>query len=448
MAKDVRTSRLARALGLSKLGARLALGQGKRLVRRDESAVHREMALAMVRELGRLKGLPMKLGQILSYMDGVVPDEYRDVYQQVLGELRTTSPPVSEDAWRRVFVEEIGEAPEEVFDAFEIEPLAAASIGQVHAAVLRGAEVCVKIQYPGIVEATRSDLENVDAIVALMQTLRPKVDTRMMIDDFRARLEEECDYRIEARYQERFARTYRNDAALMVPEVVSELSTGRVLTTRRVRGVALDEFVAGSAQAERDRAGQALFRFAFGSLLAHGLFHADPHPGNLIFRADGTDRLCVLDYGCVQPIDAPTREDVAALLRAALAGDDLHAPVRRALGIAEADPATEAAIVAIAERVLAPILAPQPYRFDRSFAAEITRAVASAKMKLASSYLTRRGRFAVERSGIMFIVRNLFGLATIWGELGTTGDFRAIARELLSSCPAAGADRRSEGSRV
>jgi predicted unusual protein kinase regulating ubiquinone biosynthesis (AarF/ABC1/UbiB family) len=435
MAKDVQTSRLRRALGLSKLGARLALKQGKRLVTRDQSAVHREMAVAMVRELGRLKGLPMKVGQILSYMDGAVPDEHRDLYQEVLGELRTTSEPVEERAWRQVFLEEIGDAPEEVFDAFDPEPLAAASIGQVHAAVLRGVEVCVKIQYPGIAEATRGDLENVEAIVRLMRGLMPNVDTRQLIDDFRVRLEEECDYGKEAAHQARFAEIYRRDETLMVPEVVEELSTRRVLTTRRVRGVPLERFVASSTRDERDRAGRALFRFAFGSLLQNGLFHADPHPGNLLFRADGTQRLCVLDYGCVQPVDAAARDDIAALLTAALEGDDLVGPARRALGIVDADPATEAAVVAITERVLAPILEPQPYRFDRTFAAEITRATVDAKMKLATAYLSRRGRFVAEREGVMFIVRNLFGLATIWGTLETEGDFREIVRGLLPGPP-------------
>lgn len=435
MAKDIQTSRFRRALGLSKLGARLALKQGKRLVSRDESAVHREVAMALVGELGRLKGLPMKIGQILSYMDGAVPDEHRDLYQQLLGQLRTTSEPVAERAWREVFVAELGRTPEEVFDDFDPEPIAAASIGQVHRAVHHGREVCVKIQYPGIAEATRGDLENVEVVVSIMRGLMPNVDTRQMIEDFRVRLAEECDYRTEASYQARFADIYRGDPMLQVPEVVPELCTERVLTTRRVRGESLEAFVASATNRERDEAGRALFRFAFGTLLSNGLFHADPHPGNLLFRADGTGRLCVLDYGCVQPIDPAAREDLAALLRAALEGEDLAGPARRAFGIVEADPATEAAIVEITRRVLAPILEPQPYRFDRSFAAEITRAVTDAKMRLATKWLTRRGKFVAEREGVMFIVRNLFGLATIWGTLEAEGDFRELVRTLLSPPP-------------
>lgn len=437
MPDDLDRSRLARALRLGKLGARVALKQGQRLLARDEAAVHRELAEALVAELGDLKGLPMKIGQILSYMDGVVPAEHEALYQSILGRLRTTSTPVAEEAWRAVLEEELGTPVEEAFDAFDPIPIATASIGQVHRATHRGEPVCVKIQHPGIAEATEADLENVEAIVALLRRLMPGVDTRAMIRDFRDRLAEECDYRTEAASQARFAAIYASDPELLVPAVIAERSSRRVLTTRAIRGVGLDAFVAEASAGERDRAGLALFRFAFGSLLRHGIFHADPHPGNLLFRADDAGRLGILDYGCVQSVDAAGRRDLAALIQAALEGEDLRAPTRRALGITEVDPATEAATVEIVERVLAPILAPQPYRFTRAFAADITRAVTDAKMKLASRWLTRRGAFVAEREGVMLVVRNLFGLATIWGALEAQGDFRALARELVDATPLA-----------
>jgi len=431
MADDFARSRFRRALSLSKLGARVAIGQGKRLIARDEADVHRELAATLVGELGKLKGLPMKIGQILSYMDGVVPEEYEAIYQDLLGQLRTHSQPMSAQAWRAVFEEELGRTPEEVFDSFEPEPIASASIGQVHRAVLDGVAVCFKVQYPGVAEATAADLENIETIVALMRRVMPKIDTRQMVHDFRDRLAEECDYRIEASYQRRFADIYRDHETLMVPGVIDHLSTRRILTTVFVQGVGLDSFVASASAAERDRAGAALYRFAFGSLLRHGLFHADPHPGNLLFDADGTGKLCVLDYGCVQPIDEAARRDIAALLRAALAGRGLEAPARLALGITEMDEATGAAVTEIVEHVLSPITNPQPHRFTRAFAADISRAVIEAKASLASRYVTRRGVFKADREGVMFVVRNLFGLATLWGTLEARGDFRALTRELL-----------------
>jgi predicted unusual protein kinase regulating ubiquinone biosynthesis (AarF/ABC1/UbiB family) len=441
MTSGIDRSRLRRAVSLSKLGAKLALKQGRRLVARDESEVHREVARLLVKELGALKGLPMKVGQLLSYMNGAVPDEYREVYQSILGELRTTSTPVAPGAWRGVFAEELGEQPEAMLEEFDPTPMATASIGQVHRAVHHGQPVCVKIQYPGIAEAIRSDLANVEALVAVLRRVMPRVDTRQMIDDFRVRLAEECDYEQEADYQRRFAAIYRDDPDIVVPAVVGELSTKRVLTTRFVTGLSLADFVASASRTERDRAGLALFRFAFGTLIEHGLFHADPHPGNLLFRADGGSRVAVLDYGCVQPIDGAARRDIAELLRAAIEHRDLEGPMRAALGITSMDRATRDAAVAIVERVLQPIVAPQPYRFTPEFATDISRSVIDAKAKLAARYVTRRGELVAERPGVMFIVRNLFGLATIWGELEAEGDFRALALAMIDATR----DPRSDG---
>lgn len=431
MGDALKTSRMRRALGLGRLGATVALKQGRRLLARDETAVHAELARALVAELGELKGLPMKIGQILSYMDGVVPDEHQALYREILGELRTHSTPMRGDAWREVIEEELGASPEALFDEVDPEPIAAASIGQVHRAVLDGAPVVVKVQYPGIAEATQSDLANVDGLIGLMRTLMPNVDTRQMIEDFRARLAEECDYRIEAGYQARFAEVYADDPDVFVPEVVPERSGRRVLTSRFVEGRSLEAFVGEASRAERDRMGRALYRFAFGTLIQHGLFHADPHPGNLLFSADDRGRLCVLDYGCVQPIDAEACADIAALLRAAVEGRELGALAMNALGVSEVDDVTREATVRIVERVLAPVVEPQPFRFTPGFAMGISKAVIDAKLELSTRYLTRRGRLTFERDGVMFVVRNLFGLASIWGTLEAEGDYRALTSQLI-----------------
>ena len=141
MTRPLDPSRMRRAFKLSKLGARVALAQGRRVFSRDETKVHRELAMSVVSELGKMKGLPMKVGQILSYMDGAVPEEYRDVYREVLGQLCTQSLPMGAESYRAVFEEELGSTPEDVFDSFEATPIAAASIGQVHRAVLAGQPV-------------------------------------------------------------------------------------------------------------------------------------------------------------------------------------------------------------------------------------------------------------------------------------------------------------------
>lgn len=427
---ELRKGRLHRALDLSRIGAKLAVGQGRRLLSRDQEASHRQIATTLVRELGQLKGLPMKIGQLLSYMDGVVPDEHRDTYREVLAQLRTTSPPMQRAQAEAVLEQELGEPVDHLFDTFDWEPIASASIGQVYQAHLAGRAVCVKVQYPGIAEATRSDLKNVESVLGLMRSIMPNVDTRQMVEDFRLRLEEECDYRREAAYQDQFATIYREDPSIRVPQVVGERSSERVLTTERLDGVAFETFLADSTQEERDAAARALFRFAFGTLLSHGLFHADPHPGNILFRC--REGIGMLDYGCIQPIDDLARRDLAALLQSALQGDELGPAAARAFGITQMDAATEHAIIQICEQVLAPIREAQPFQFSRDFATRISRAVVDAKMKLASRYLTRRGSFKAERAGVMFVVRNLFGLASLWGDLQARGDYRELTQQLLS----------------
>lgn len=427
----LKKSRWGRALSLSRLGARMAVGQGKRLVARDPLEVHRELAAALVAELGQLKGLPMKIGQILSYMEGLVPDEYRSAYLDTLGQLRTQSEPMAWEIASEVFTQDLGAAPEELLDAIDREPIASASIGQVYTAQHDGQPVCVKVQYPDIGEATVSDLQNLDGLLGVMRTVMPNVDTRQVIEDFRMRLQEECDYLKEAEYQHRFARIYRDDPDILVPDAIDSLCGRRVLTTHRIDGMTFDAFAKSATAAQRNRAGESLFRFAFGSLLEHGLFHADPHPGNLLFECGPQRRLCVLDYGCVQPIDLDARRDIAALVRAAIQGDELGPPTRLALGITELDEVSAAAIAPILRKAFEPISAAQPYRFTRTFAVDIGRAVVDAKLQLATRYLTRKGRFAIHREGVMFVARNLFGLASILGTLGSQGGFRALVERML-----------------
>ncbi|MCB9647292.1 MAG: AarF/ABC1/UbiB kinase family protein [Deltaproteobacteria bacterium] len=427
--------RFRRALNLSKLGAELAVRQAQRLVARDPAAAHRAVAETLAKELGAMKGLPMKIGQILSYMEGVLPEEYRATYQEVLGTLRVRAAPVDSAACLQILTDELGARPEQAFERFDPEPIASASIGQVYRARFEGREVCVKVQYPGIKEAVDSDLANLDGIMGLVHAVMPGIDTAAMVEDFKARLHEESDYLQEASYQRRFAEIYRADPDLLIPEVIDARSTQRVLTTVFLDGAPIERFLPGAPQAARDRAGQALFRMAFGTLLEQGLFHADPHPGNLLFECGPERRLGVLDFGCVQPVEPQAQADLADLICAALEGRDLMGPTEKALGISEVDDTTRRVVVDITRQVLAPILAPQPYRFTREAARALAKEVTDAKLKLAGKVITRRARLGLEREGVMFVVRNLFGLASIWGTLETQGDFRAITEQLLAGAP-------------
>ncbi len=421
--------RIKRALTLSKLGAKIALGQGRASIS-DEGAVHAELAQLLTEELGQMKGLPMKIGQLLSYMDGVLPKKHQALYREALAVLRVRSNPT--ESCLRVLQEELGD-PAQRFERFDPEPIAAASIGQVYRGRAQGQEVCIKVQYPGVAEATQNDMKNIRGILALMTTLMPNLDTAVLVDDFETRLKEECDYRAEARYQQRFFSIFFGDPRLNIPELLPSFCTDRVLTTAYVQGETFERFLTHASEDQKNLAGLTLFRFAFGALLQHGLFHADPHPGNLIFEPDfgKAGGLTVIDFGCVQPVHEAQRADLIALLNDALAGRNLRAPLRRALGIQGADAQTMNVILQLTEHVLAPILKPQPFRFDPGFGAAIARAVVEAKASLAKRYLSRRGELKLNRDGLMFVVRNLFGLASVWSALEAEGDFRAVLQPLL-----------------
>ncbi len=143
------TGRWGRALGLSKVGAKVALGQSRALFSRKRGQSCEALAETLLEELGQMKGLPMKLGQIFSYMEGIVPDEHREVFQRVLSKLRTNAQPMDNAVCFSVFESELGKEPHMVFERFDPVPIASASIGQVYRAKYEGQEVCVKIPISG-----------------------------------------------------------------------------------------------------------------------------------------------------------------------------------------------------------------------------------------------------------------------------------------------------------
>ena len=194
--------------------------------------------------------------------------------------------------------DQLGDTPERVFAQWDPAPIAAASIGQVHRAVTRsGLKVAVKVQYPGIDEAIRADLVNTDVLFRALGLLFPGFEPGPLVEELRARLVEELDYRIEADNQRLFAEWYAEHPFIHVPNVIEELSTGRLLTTELAAGSRFAE-VETWAQDERDSAAEAIFRFVFRSIYRLHAFNGDPHPGNYLFRPSG--RVTFLDFGLVK----------------------------------------------------------------------------------------------------------------------------------------------------
>jgi predicted unusual protein kinase regulating ubiquinone biosynthesis (AarF/ABC1/UbiB family) len=300
-------------------GARYAGTRAANLTRSPEAAAealerrHVEAAERMVETLGRMKGAAMKIGQLASFIDTeFLPPEYRELYQEQLASLRTSAPPMPWKKVERVLRAEWEEPVAELFEDFEEEAAAAASIGQVHRAVLcDGRRVAVKIQYPGVAEAIRADMQNAGLIMRMAKALAPGLDAKAAAEELKERVMEELDYELEAQSQRSFARGYRDHPFVFVPDVVTRLSTTRVLVTEWVDGVGFEEVVGLPAE-ERDRFGEIVYRFCFGSIYHLQHFNADAHPGNYLLMPDG--RVAFLDFGMTKQLDREQIElEVAAL---------------------------------------------------------------------------------------------------------------------------------------
>jgi predicted unusual protein kinase regulating ubiquinone biosynthesis (AarF/ABC1/UbiB family) len=200
-------------------------------------------------------------------------------------------------------------------------PIAAASIGQVHRAVTHdGAEVAVKLQYPGVDEAIRADLDNSDLLFTAMGMLFPGMDPKPIVGELRDRLTEELDYAHEARNQHRFADHYRGHPTIHVPDVRFDLSTPRVLTTELASGATFEELLTWS-QLERDLAAETIYRYAFGGIYRVGVFNGDPHPSNYLFHPGG--RVTFLDYGLCKVFEPREVSMFERLIRAMVFDRDI-----------------------------------------------------------------------------------------------------------------------------
>ena len=283
---------------------------------------HIEAAEQIVDALGHMKGAAMKLGQVMSFLDvGLVPEEYREEFQRKLGKLRDAAPTVTFKEMRKVIEEEVDEPLKDVFEEFDEEPIAAASIGQVYRARLKddGREVAVKVQYPGVAAAVRADMQNLGLILRVLKRIAPGMDPKAIGEEIRNRIEEELDYELEAQNQRTLARIFRGHPFIFIPDVVTSLSHERVMVSEYVDGATGFEELKGYPQEDRDRIGEILFRFYFGCLYRHREFSGDPHPGNSMLMSDG--RMAFLDFGLFKRMPAGAVELEIAVARAIIEGD-------------------------------------------------------------------------------------------------------------------------------
>jgi predicted unusual protein kinase regulating ubiquinone biosynthesis (AarF/ABC1/UbiB family) len=335
VAKDkIPTSRVGRTAKIGGLAAGQAIRQaGTRAANVARSKEGRNAALErrhieaaeqIVTALGTMKGAAMKVGQVMSFLDvGLVPPEYRDEFQRKLGALRDAAPTVTFKDMRKVIEDELDDPLDQVFEKFDTEPIAAASIGQVYRATLTdGREVAVKVQYPGVAAAVRADMQNLGLILRLAKRIAPGMDPKAIGEEIRNRIEEELDYELEAQNQRTLARLFRGHPFIVIPDVVTSLSRERVLVSEYVEGIGFEE-IKRLPQEQRDRIGEILFRFYFGCLYRHHQFSGDPHPGNSILL-DGdpaNPRMAFIDFGLFKRMPAGAVELEIDVARAVIEGD-------------------------------------------------------------------------------------------------------------------------------
>jgi predicted unusual protein kinase regulating ubiquinone biosynthesis (AarF/ABC1/UbiB family) len=327
---QIPTSRVRRSARVGRLAAGQAarqLGTKTANLARSEDAANAalekrqvEAAEQIVAALGTMKGAAMKLGQVLSFLDvGLVPEPYREEFQRKLGQLRDAAPKVRFDDMRQVIEADLEDPLEDVFDEFEEEPIAAASIGQVYRAKLsNGRAVAVKVQYPGVNQAVRADMQNLGIILRLMKRVAPGLDVKAIGEEVRARIYEELDYELEAQNQRSMARIYRAHPFIVIPDVITRLSRERVIVQEYVTGRGFEE-LKRLPQDDRNRIAEIVFRFFFGSLYRHRQFSGDPHPGNFLLLDDG--RMAFLDFGLFKRMSDAAVDFELTCQRAYIDGD-------------------------------------------------------------------------------------------------------------------------------
>lgn len=425
----VPSGRLSRLARLAAVGARIGVAS-----LRDGDALSSARNAAIV--LGRLRGLAAKVGQMMSYVDGFVPEGQQQVYEQALASLRANAARTSPGQARVVVEQELGASLRELFDTWEEEPIASASIGQVHRARLHdGTRVAVKVQHPDIAKAVESDLANAGVLEAMVETMvGSHFETGRLLEEAKQRFREELDYDLEACRQRSFARLHSGDAHVVVPRVIGSHSRRRVMTSELVDGLSLEQ-ACGASEGERRAWAETMWRFVFRGNLVGGTFNADPHPGNYLFQPDG--RVAFLDFGCVQPSRPKAHVWAVAAHRAALQRDDT-ALREVTLRLLDARPGRHADMVHAFMRACLDPLFSSPYRITRPYVAGLVRQLRASALE---SRKLAAHEFSAMPEGVLFMNRLQFGFYSVLARLDVAVDYAAVERGFIDEAERSSRDR-------
>jgi predicted unusual protein kinase regulating ubiquinone biosynthesis (AarF/ABC1/UbiB family) len=431
---QIKGSRMRRAASMAGVAASVAArsATAKAVSGRSETAAANQQlksAEALVKVLGGMRGAAMKVGQTLSAVDvGMVPEEVRPRFQEILASLQQDAEPVSFKALSKVITGDLGGRLSDHFADFDEEPLAAASIGQVHRATTRdGQDVAVKVQYPGITEAIQADLKNLRLALRLLDMIAPGINTGAIADEIRERISEELDYELEATNQRAMARAYRDHPFIIVPGVVTELCRERVIVSEFIEGERFADAKLRS-QPERDRFGEILVRFYISGPMRHRLLNGDPHPGNALFLADG--RVAFLDFGFFKRLSDAEIASLIGSTRAVHDGDaEKLMEVMVAMGALEPNPALAQPFLEAYDAILGWTFVEEELRVDGTRTGEMMRRYNQLQGHDDFASLTLPAEHLV-------MMRSAMLLTGLLGMLEASNNWSEITREWLYDEPA------------
>lgn len=424
------TGRFARLAKLASLSARLSTDVGARVVKRfanksgeDDSVslLGHGAAEKLVATLGDLKGLAMKIGQGIS-MD---PDLLTPEIRAVVAKLQNQAPPMPWATVKEVLTEQLGRPPDEAYASFEETPIASASLGQVHRAVLKdGTVVAVKVQYPDIARAIHADLDNLGLMVSVLATTSRMTHGKDYFREVQAGLLEELDYQVEAERSRRFAKAVTAFPDLKVPRVFDELTSECVLTLEFFKGETLKEFIGRidtHTNEEKFRISRLLTRATWGPFLCTGVVHADPHPGNFMLLEDGS--LGVLDFGAIKQMSDPWTFANRKLF-AAILGGPAYEPISDSAkaGMVFEDPEAARPFVSTVLEIACRSVKDEDFDFTQ---AGVSRDMRNHFLRNALSL----GSIKPPKEAVQFF-RCVGGMSQNLENVGARGNFRQVFAEL------------------
>ena len=427
--RTVPSSRLSRLAGFGRLAGGIAgnvIGGGAREVLKGQRPDLPSLLLTpanarrLADELARLRGAAMKLGQLIS-MDGgeVLPRELADI----MARLRAEADPMPDKQLEQALVAGWGPGWEAQFQRFDRNPIAAASIGQVHRAVaLDGRDLAIKVQYPGVAASIDADVDNAATLVKMSGLVPAGFALDPLLAEAKRQLHEEADYTREADMLARYGELAADWPDVVVPALATDLSRPTILAMGHVKGVAIDK-TAALPQAERDRLMTLMLRILMAELFDWRLMQTDPNFAN--YRYDlNSGRLILLDFGAARAVPDAISDGYRALLAAGLAGDDpALVQAMGGIGILPPDPpaAMTDTILAMARDGFAPL------RLDGAF--DFGAGGLAANLKDQSTTLIgQRDHFVAPPPDLLFIQRKIAGMYLLAARLKARVDVAALVR--------------------